>query len=87
MKELLEFVVKNIVDSPDKVSVEESEEEGIVLEKITVNETEIGRIIGKGGKVVKSLRTLAKIYSLQQGQKFYLEITEPKQTNESSTQV
>lgn len=87
MKELLEFVVKNIVDSPDKVSVEESEEEGIVLEKITVNETEIGRIIGKGGKVVKSLRTLAKIYSLKQGQKFYLEINEPKQTNESSTQV
>ena len=87
MKELLEFVVKNIVDSPDKVSVEESEEEGIVLEKITVNETEIGRIIGKGGKVVKSLRTLAKIYSLKQGQKFYLEITESKQTNESSTQV
>ena len=87
MKELLEFVIKNIVDSPDKVSVEESEEEGIVLEKITVNETEIGRIIGKGGKVVKSLRTLAKIYSLKQGQKFYLEITEPKKTNESSTQV
>lgn len=78
MKDLMEFVVKNIVEEPDKVTVVESEEGGIITEKVTVNETEIGRIIGKGGKVVKSLRTLAKIYSLKQNQRFYLEITEPK---------
>lgn len=82
MKDLMEFVVKNIVEDPDKVSVEESEEDGIITETVTVNETEIGKIIGKGGKVVKSLRTLAKIYSLKQGQKFYLEITEPKPADE-----
>ena len=85
MKDLMEFVVKNMVDDPDKVSVEESEEDGIITETVTVNETEIGKIIGKGGKVVKSLRTLAKIYSLKQGQKFYLVIDEPKPANEPPT--
>ena len=85
MKDLMEFVVKNIVEDPGKVSVEESEESGIITETVTVNETEIGKIIGKGGKVVKSLRTLAKIYSLRQGQKFYLEIAEPKPANEPPT--
>lgn len=87
MRDLIEFVVKNIVSSPDEVTVEESEENGIVVEKITVNQDEIGRLIGKSGKVVRALRTLSKIYSLKQGQKFYLEISEPKRTDEPSTQV
>lgn len=85
MKDLMEFVVKNIVEDPDKVRVVESEEDGIITETVSVDETEIGKIIGKGGKVVKSLRTLAKIYSLKQGQKFYLEIAEPKPANETQT--
>jgi uncharacterized protein len=83
MKDLLEFVVKNIVEDTDKVVVDESEEGGIIMEKITVSDGEIGKIIGKGGKVIKSLRTLTKIYSLKQGQKFYLEIAEPKSDDDT----
>jgi len=82
MRDLVEFVVKNLVVETDKVKVEESKEGGIVMEKITVSEAEVGKIIGKGGKVIKSLRTLAKIYSLKQGQKFYLEVVEPNRDND-----
>ena len=81
MKDLFEFALKNIVGEPDQVEITESDEDGVTTVKLTVAEADMGKIIGKGGKVIKSLRTLAKIYSIKKEKKFYLELEDSSQQN------
>jgi uncharacterized protein len=58
--ELLEFLVRALVEDPEAVVVEELEEEGDLVYEITVAEDDLGRVIGKGGRVANAIRTIAK---------------------------
>ncbi len=60
MKELVEYIVKHLVENKDAVSVsiEEGEDETIV--RVNVADEDMGRVIGKGGKVASSIRTIVK---------------------------
>jgi len=60
MTELLEFLVKALVEDPSAVVVEELEEDGDLVYEITVAEEDLGRVIGKGGRVANAIRTIAK---------------------------
>ncbi len=60
MTELLEFLVRALVEDPAAVVVEELEEEGDLVYEITVAEADLGRVIGKGGRVANAIRTIAK---------------------------
>ena len=60
MTELLEFLVKALVEDPAAVSVEELEEDGDLVYEITVADEDLGRVIGKGGRVANAIRTIAK---------------------------
>jgi uncharacterized protein len=60
VKELLEFLVKALVEEPEAVVVEELEENGDLVYEITVAEGDLGRVIGKGGRVANAIRTIAK---------------------------
>jgi predicted RNA-binding protein YlqC (UPF0109 family) len=60
MTELLEFLVKALVEEPDAVEVEELEEEGDLVYEISVADGDLGRVIGKGGRVANAIRTIAK---------------------------
>ena len=60
MTELLEFLVKALVEDPEAVVVEELEEDGDLVYEITVAEGDLGRVIGKGGRVANAIRTIAK---------------------------
>jgi uncharacterized protein len=60
MTELLEFLVKALVEDPAAVSVEELEEDGDLVYEITVADDDLGRVIGKGGRVANAIRTIAK---------------------------
>ncbi|MEX2106481.1 MAG: KH domain-containing protein [Solirubrobacterales bacterium] len=60
MTELLEFLVKALVEEPEAVVVEELEEEGDLVYEISVAEGDLGRVIGKGGRVANAIRTIAK---------------------------
>ena len=60
MTELLEFLVKSLVEEPEAVVVEELEEDGDLVYEITVAEGDLGRVIGKGGRVANAIRTIAK---------------------------
>jgi uncharacterized protein len=60
MTELLEFLVRALVEEPAAVVVEELEEEGDLVYEITVAEADLGRVIGKGGRVANAIRTIAK---------------------------
>jgi len=58
--ELLEFLVRALVEDPDAVEVEELEEDGDLVYEITVADGDLGRVIGKGGRVANAIRTIAK---------------------------
>lgn len=60
MTELIEFLVRALVEDPEAVVVEEMEEDGDLVYEVTVAEDDLGRVIGKGGRVANAIRTIAK---------------------------
>jgi predicted RNA-binding protein YlqC (UPF0109 family) len=60
MTELLEFLVRALVEEPEAVTVEELEEDGDLVYEISVAEGDLGRVIGKGGRIANAIRTIAK---------------------------
>ncbi|HET9153090.1 MAG TPA: KH domain-containing protein [Solirubrobacterales bacterium] len=60
MTELLEFLVKALVEDPEAVVVEELEEDGDLVYEISVADGDLGRVIGKGGRIANAIRTIAK---------------------------
>lgn len=60
MTELIEFLVRALVEEPEAVEVEELEEDGDLIYEVTVAEGDLGRVIGKGGRVANAIRTIAK---------------------------
>lgn len=79
MKELAEYIFKNIVDNPDKVNITEStNEEGGVLLTATVAEEDMGKVIGKSGKVINAIRQVLKIAAIRQNQRVNLTLAEPE---------
>ena len=74
MKDLVEYIVKSIVDKPEDVTViEELDEEKTVL-KLRVSPEDMGKVIGKQGKVARAIRTLLKVLSIKEGKRVILEI-------------
>ena len=60
MTELIEFLVRALVEDPEAVVVEELEEDGDLIYEVTVAEGDLGRVIGKGGRVANAIRSVAK---------------------------
>ena len=74
MKELIEYIAKSIVNKPDEVVVtEERSTEGVVL-KLTCNQEDMGRVIGKQGRVAQAMRTLLRVMAVREGIRADLEI-------------
>ena len=74
MKELVEFIVKSLVDNPEKLVIT-TEEEGEVLKIfIKADENDIGKIIGKQGKIAKAIRTIVRFAAMMLGKKVIIEI-------------
>jgi predicted RNA-binding protein YlqC (UPF0109 family) len=74
MKELVEFMAKSLVDNPDSVTVNEVEQEKTVILKLTVAPEDMGRIIGKQGKIAKAIRTVVKAVAVTQNKRVIVEI-------------
>jgi hypothetical protein len=74
MTELLEFLVRALVEDPGAVVVEEVEEEGDLVYEITVAEDDLGRVIGKGGRVANAIRTIAKAAAVRIDRRVIVEI-------------
>ncbi|MCL4871113.1 MAG: KH domain-containing protein [Anaerolineae bacterium] len=72
--QLVEYVVKSLVDDPDSVAVEESRESGQVVLELRVAEPDIGRVIGKGGRVINAIRSIVQIAAAKKGERISLEI-------------
>ncbi len=65
MQEVLEFILKNIATNPDDVKVESAEENGVTNFTISVHSDDVGRIIGKEGKIIKAIRTIMRVIAIQ----------------------
>ena len=76
MKDLLAVIAKGLVDDPDSVSVEADapNEEGTVVYHIHVAENDMGRIIGKQGRIAKAIRTVVKAASSKSSKKVIVDI-------------
>jgi predicted RNA-binding protein YlqC (UPF0109 family) len=72
--ELLEFLVRALVEDPSAVVVEELEEDGDLVYEITVAEDDLGRVIGKGGRVANAIRTIAKAAAVRLDRRVIVDI-------------
>jgi len=77
MKELLEILAKNLVDSPEFVSVSETiDEEGTVVLELSVAEEDMGKVIGKQGRIAKAIRTVVKAAAIHENKRVIVKITQ-----------
>ncbi len=77
MKSLIETIVKSLVDSPDDVNVTVTEEDHRIVYKLSVHKNDMGKVIGKQGRVAKAIRTV--VYAAAgstEKKKVFLEIGE-----------
>jgi len=77
VKDLVESIAKQLVDDPSQVSVSEIEEGGRVRVELKVAKEDMGRVIGKGGRVANSIRVLLRVAAAREGKRASLDIVEP----------
>jgi uncharacterized protein len=76
VRELVEFLVRSLVEEPAAVQVEELEENGDVVLEVTVAERDLGRVIGRGGRIANALRTVARAAATKEERRAIVEILE-----------
>ena len=74
MKELVETIAKALVDSPDEVVVTESETEREIVLQLHVAQEDMGKVIGKQGRIAKAIRTVVKAASSKSSKKVIVDI-------------
>ena len=74
MKELITYLAKSLVDQPDAVVVTEEENDDTIVYTLSVAEDDMGRVIGKHGKIAKAIRSIAKSASYKLSKKVVIEI-------------
>jgi len=74
MKDLIEYMAPAIVEYPDEVAVTEEEEEDHIVYHLRVAESDMGRVIGKEGRIANAMRTPLKVAAIRKGTRAVLEI-------------
>ena len=76
MEELVSFIAKNLVDEPDSVKVETREEGDTVVISLSVAPGDMGKVIGRQGRIAKAIRTVVKAASVREDKKYMVDIIE-----------
>ena len=76
MKDALHYIVTSLVENPDSVHIDETEEEGMTQYSISVGKEDIGKVIGKEGKVIRALRNAMKIKALKHNVRISISLVE-----------
>ena len=77
MEDLLEFLARALVDKPDEVSVEGfDEDDGTIVLELTVAEDDVGKVIGRGGRTVSSLRTVMRAVASRQDERVMVDVVD-----------
>ena len=77
MRELLVYLAQQLVDEPDKVEVEQFEEDdGTLVLELSVGDDDYGKVIGRGGRTAQALRTIVKAAAVKDNRRVLLDIVE-----------
>jgi len=76
MKKLVETIAKGLVDHPDQVRVEEVVREATTVYELTVAQSDMGKVIGKQGRIAKAMRTVVSAAALKENRRVTVEILE-----------
>ncbi|MGI8579194.1 MAG: KH domain-containing protein [Solirubrobacteraceae bacterium] len=77
MKELLEYLARELVDHPDEVEVEEfTEDDGTLVLELSVGDEDYGKVIGRGGRTASALRTLLKAAAVRENKRVLVDIVD-----------
>ena len=76
MKELVEVIAKSLVDHPDEVVVTESENDKALVLELRVAQTDMGKVIGKQGRIAKAIRSVVKAAASKENKKVIVEIVQ-----------
>ncbi|MAH81263.1 MAG: RNA-binding protein [Rickettsiales bacterium] len=79
MKELVEMIVQSLVDYPSEVVINETAGESIVILEITVSPNDVGKVIGKEGRIANAIRTVVKAAAAKHDKKVTVEILTNKE--------
>ena len=86
MKDTLTYLVTSIVDHPDDVVIDERNVEDMIVFTIHVHQEDMGKIIGKSGRIIRAIRDLIKILAAKKNLYVDVEIAEDHATNESTNE-
>jgi len=76
MKDTLHYIISSIVDDPDAVVIADEEADGILNLTVTVAKDDMGKVIGKEGKVIRSIRNIMKIKAMKHGIRINISLAE-----------
>ena len=76
MEALLEYLARNLVDNPDEVRVSREERDDGVVLQLRVAEEDVGKVIGKQGRIIRALRTVVRASGARTGERTLLELVE-----------
>ncbi len=76
MKEMLEIIIKNLVANPDQVEIAEDQIENAITFRVKVAESDMGKVIGKQGRIAKAIRTVTKAIATKENKKVNIEFVE-----------
>lgn len=76
MKKALHYIVSSIADNPEKVEIVEEEQDGITNFIIKVDTADMGKVIGKNGKIIRAIRNVIKIPAIKQNKKINVTLAE-----------
>jgi len=74
--EIVEYLARRLVDDPDSVEVEEVEQDGAVVVQLHVAPDDVGKVIGRQGRIARALRTIVRASAARRDQRVLLEIIE-----------
>lgn len=74
MKKTLEYIISAIVNDPDKVQIEETDEEGLTNFTVKVSQEDMGRVIGKEGRIIRAVRNVMKIPAIKQDKRINISL-------------
>jgi predicted RNA-binding protein YlqC (UPF0109 family) len=73
-RQLVEYMANSLADHPDELKVIETEEDGVIVYRLQVSPRDIGKVIGRHGRVARAMRTLLKVSAIQNHTRCVLEI-------------
>ncbi len=76
MKQLLEHIAKALVDEPDQVEVKQTDSDRLIILELRVAENDMGKVIGKQGRIAKAIRTVVNAAAVKENKKVVVEIVQ-----------